>query len=65
MRATIQDFTLCLKNRSLFECANKKSQRKKITTWLGVGVYYNYTNLGMDAILAKEEFPVSKNRAII
>ncbi len=40
VRAAIQDFTWCLKNHSLFECANKKSQRKKLTTWLGVGVYY-------------------------
>ncbi len=40
VKAAITDFNNCQRNYSLFECANSKSRRKQLKTWLGVGIYY-------------------------
>ncbi len=40
VKAAIEDFDSCRTTHSLFECANQQSQRKRLTTWLGVGIYY-------------------------
>ena len=40
VKAAIKDFNNCRRNYSLFECTNKKSRRKQLSTWLGVGIYH-------------------------